>query len=512
MSFAGRGFAFDLAMRFANNAEGREPSFKTLSNTSRLPSKSTNNTMQDTDAEIGMLMEMGFDEMQSRLALKANDGNVDAAIDDLFAGLQVSPPPSPPFAHQETKVVPRDSLQAHEDRTMYKAEKESQKKRAKTFADCRTTSDGSSPLFTPKRPSPSIDSNLSFSSEEELKDSERMLKEAQGGVNTFNLAGGDANSTTRARPGAFRIPGRATDVEEGNNYEDTAFLCDNAQLVAARAIHHDSISDEQVHHLHSEVYHAELMTSPESITATESTWCTKRRLVALAVVAVLLIGGAVAGLLYYYVFQPQDPANGGGGENVDVTAPAIYLDTIRPSGRHEGDRFADFVAMSRDGTTIAAGAEVGNYVQAYRHSGVAWEQLGQTLHGSGQFGKAVDLNKDGNMMIVGAWNNNEMAEKAGHAKVFRLDGGEWKQVGQTLLGRAENEHFGWYVSMANDGRTVAVSAIEGNVGGKEDAGYVRVFTLSNGNWVQLGSDLTGENPEEHIGGAKTMVTSYLSRQ
>ena len=38
-----------------------------------------------------------------------------------------------------------------------------------------------------------------------------------------------------------------------------------------------------------------------------------------------------------------------------------------------GDRFAHLVVISRDSTTISYGAEVGNYVQLYRHDGAKWK-------------------------------------------------------------------------------------------------------------------------------------------
>ena len=183
--------------------------------------------------------------------------------------------------------------------------------------------------------------------------------------------------------------------------------------------------------------------------------------------------------------------------------PTFYTDTVRAQS-DEGDRFAEFVVISRDGTTIASGAEVGNYVQVYRLEGTSWNQIGPTLEGAGggdQFGKGVDLNKDGSMVVVGAWHNDEKAENAGHAKVFRFDGSNWNQVGETLLGDNVEDQFGWYVSMSDDGRTVAASARTG----KNAAGFVRVFTLdASDNWVQLGTDLEGESAGEEFGRAIAM--------
>lgn len=110
------------------------------------------------------------------------------------------------------------------------------------------------------------------------------------------------------------------------------------------------------------------------------------------------------------------------------------------------------------------------------------------------------------MVIGGAWNNDGRAKNAGHARAFRLDGDEWKQVGQTLEGESEEDHFGWYVSMSDDGKTIAASAFSGDVDGNAEAGYVRVFALddSGDKWVQLGDDLTGEKQFEQFGRAMAM--------
>lgn len=332
--------------------------------------------------------------------------------------------------------------------------------------------------------------------------SKRAMSANTGGIVSSTSPGsGDSDvppshEITRSRPGAFAIEGIGHhDTNIGVSDYDSAFICDNTELVTARAVHREPSP-------HPEILTAELMEAPESQREKNSTLCTRRRYKITAVVAALLIG-VVAGVLYAIKGPCSDCKN--------VTAPQKYLDTIRPPGRDEGDRFADFVVISRDGTTIAGGAEEGNYVQVYKQTPVTrtWQQLGQTINGSGpgdQFGKAVDLNRDGSMVIGGAWNNDDAASDAGHARVFRLDedDDDWKQVGNTLVGRDEGDHFGWYVSIADDGRTVAASAPWGEgADGKKEAGYVRVFTLdsSSGNWTQLGEDLTGENEHEEFGRA-----------
>jgi hypothetical protein len=170
----------------------------------------------------------------------------------------------------------------------------------------------------------------------------------------------------------------------------------------------------------------------------------------------------------------------------------------RLDGQNKGDRFGDIVAISRDSRTMAVGAETENYdaaqegksgpgyVTVFRRRGKQWNKMGETLKGDAngdQFGRCVALNRDGSVLAVGAWNNDDAGYDAGHAKVFEFDptAGTWKQKGEDLLAEQKSDRFGWDVSLSDDRRTVAVSARLGDPSvEKLDAGYVKVFT-NNGN-------------------------------
>jgi hypothetical protein len=129
------------------------------------------------------------------------------------------------------------------------------------------------------------------------------------------------------------------------------------------------------------------------------------------------------------------------------------------------------------------------------------------------------LNQDGSILAVGAWNNDDAGADAGHAQVFGFNGTDWIQMGQDLRASLPGDRFGWYVSLSDDGRTVAVSARLGDLPSenKFDAGYVRVFTYNgnlsqsnNSEWLQLGSDLEGEATGDKFG--KTVSLSANGRR
>jgi len=260
----------------------------------------------------------------------------------------------------------------------------------------------------------------------------------------------------------------------------------------------------------------------------KSFWEKKQCLIAVMIALLLIAGGTVGALFATGTvgggndLQQENTPNEGivGGDQGTPASPAptspnvpqptlsqgiTFTNPQTLQGRTRGDLYGEFVVLSRDGSTMAVGASEGNYVQVFRRTdGSTWSQIGQTITGDGggdQFGRCVDLNQDGSAVVVGAWNNDGVAEKAGHARVYRFDenGNEWIKVGQTLEGDAQEDRFGWYVSLSDDANTVAVSARLGDSSGGKDAGYVRVFSYTQNQWLQLGSDLEGEAPSDQFG-------------
>jgi hypothetical protein len=125
--------------------------------------------------------------------------------------------------------------------------------------------------------------------------------------------------------------------------------------------------------------------------------------------------------------------------------PVSLMNRQRLEGRNSGDQYGEFVVISRDSKTMAIGASSGDYVQVFQRNNGSWEQVGQQVNGDGgQFGRCVDLNQDGRVFVAGTWNNNDAGEKAGHGKVYRLNGNSWSKVGQTLRGDSSEDRF-WLV-------------------------------------------------------------------
>ena len=151
------------------------------------------------------------------------------------------------------------------------------------------------------------------------------------------------------------------------------------------------------------------------------------------------------------------------------------------------------------GATGNDGNGNGNYwpdsghVRVFDWNGSAWAQRGADIDGeaasvSGE-GLSLKMPNDGNTIAIGAYYAN--SNLSGHVRVFDWDGSAWVQRGSDIDGEAANDHSGHWVSTSNDGNTVAISA-EGNDGNGTDSGHVRVFDWDGSAWVQRGEDIDGE--------------------
>ena len=160
-------------------------------------------------------------------------------------------------------------------------------------------------------------------------------------------------------------------------------------------------------------------------------------------------------------------------------------------GEAAGDRSGYSVAMSGDGSRIAIGAPNNDgtgsdagHVRVYTLISGTWTQTGLDIDGeaAGDYsGYSVAMSKDGSRIAIGAIANGS---NAGHVRVYTLISGTWTQTGADIDGEAANDSSGWSVAMSEDGSRIAVGAI--------DASHVRVYTLISGTWTQTGLDIDGE--------------------
>lgn len=118
----------------------------------------------------------------------------------------------------------------------------------------------------------------------------------------------------------------------------------------------------------------------------------------------------------------------------------------------------------------------------------SYSQFGNTIRGErnfDNFGFSTAISDDGRIIAVGAPQNDDGGNGAGHVRLFNNSNGNWTQIGSDIDGDVINGNFGYATSLSSDGKIVAMGSIWES--------RVRVYQLINGNWIQVGSDIVGEN-------------------
>ncbi len=121
---------------------------------------------------------------------------------------------------------------------------------------------------------------------------------------------------------------------------------------------------------------------------------------------------------------------------------------------------------------------------------LSWDQLGDDIAGTENFGVNISFNDDGTIMAVGAPGGSS---SPGYAAVYNYIDGNWLQMGDTVAGSADGDRFGRFTSLSADGTIMAIGAPQSG------AGYVKVFEYNGSSWGQKGSKLTGDATGDEFG-------------
>ena len=168
------------------------------------------------------------------------------------------------------------------------------------------------------------------------------------------------------------------------------------------------------------------------------------------------------------------------------------------------------VSLSSNGSIVAISAILndgvnGNdsgHVRVYEWDGSAWQQKGGDIDGEAAddySGRSVSLSADGNIVAIGATNNDGSGSDAGHVRLFEWDGAAWVQKGGDIDGEAADDYSGHSVSLSADGSIVAISAIFNDGINGETSGHVRVYEWDGSAWQQKGGDIDGESANDESG-------------
>ena len=186
----------------------------------------------------------------------------------------------------------------------------------------------------------------------------------------------------------------------------------------------------------------------------------------------------------------------------------------------EGENFQDIsatsISLSNDGSIIAIGAPRSDgtannsgHVRVFENSGGSWIQIGEDIDGvqeQGRLGNSVALNGEGNIVAIGASQNDENGTNTGEVKVYENINGTWTQLGGDINGVVDFEDSGYRVALSEVGDIVAISSASSNANGLH-SGHVRIFEYLGGVWTQIGEDINGEASEDYFGWSMALSAS-----
>ncbi|WP_444918736.1 histidine kinase [Microbulbifer sp. JMSA003] len=249
--------------------------------------------------------------------------------------------------------------------------------------------------------------------------------------------------------------------------------------------------------------------------------------------------------------QTNDNANHAGAvyvftRTVDTWNQQAY---IKASNTEEHDQFGSSISLSGDGNTLAVGANedsnasgidgdqsnndapYSGAVYVFARTDTSWAQQAYMKSSNNHedsydyFGTSVSLSEDGNTLAVGVKQEESNAtgingdqsdnslDRAGAVYVYTRTDSSWAQQAYIKASNTgEDDRFGNYVSLSNDGNNLAVGAsyessnangINGDQTNNDtpDAGAVYMFTRTDTIWAQQAYiKASNTDEDDHFGG------------
>lgn len=162
--------------------------------------------------------------------------------------------------------------------------------------------------------------------------------------------------------------------------------------------------------------------------------------------------------------------------------------------------FSDQIALSGDGNTLAVSANPYSYGDVFIYQRIAgkWtlqnhltSSLKNESDSTANFGSALSLSKNGDILAVGAEGETLNSVKSGTVHLYQKVEGNWQEAGyiQAKTPYAEQK-FGHSVSLSSDGTTLSVGAKGNGTNATSSNNYTGpmgaafVFKNTTGNWQQ----------------------------
>jgi len=155
-----------------------------------------------------------------------------------------------------------------------------------------------------------------------------------------------------------------------------------------------------------------------------------------------------------------------------------YGDLFGRSASIDGDVMVVGACNDGDNGTDSGSAYV------YRYDGSGWTEEAKLLPSDGRsdawFGQSVSI--DGDVIVVGAWSDNDSGVWSGSAYVYRYDGYGWVEDAKLLASdRGFGDEFGWSVSIYGD---VIVVGAGGDSDNGDHSGSAYVYRYDGFGWTE----------------------------
>lgn len=167
------------------------------------------------------------------------------------------------------------------------------------------------------------------------------------------------------------------------------------------------------------------------------------------------------------------------------------------------------LALSADGSRLIVGRpslQQGK-VEIYDDFGGEWSTVAKftfnsTSEETSWFGHAVAITRDGSAVAIGSpLADADDIQQAGLVRVFENLAGEWKQVGQDLVGRFENGFLGWSVKI--ESTDSGYTLVAGSPTVDSERGLVQIWNYEFDDWV-LDVELKGDHALSRFGESLAM--------
>jgi Flp pilus assembly pilin Flp len=181
---------------------------------------------------------------------------------------------------------------------------------------------------------------------------------------------------------------------------------------------------------------------------------------------------------------------------IDINGEAIGDFSGRAISLNTAGNIIAIGALQNDGNGMGSG-----HVRIYEDQNGEWIQLGQDIDGENagdESGYSVSLNSSGSIVAIGARSNEDEGYNTGQVRIYQLIDDSWSQLGQDINGENIGDEFGEAVSLNNEGTIVAISSVRNDYNGNE-SGMVRVFSMLDTAWEQVGNRLYGTSDYDSFG-------------